>query len=165
MLYNQFAAPFVFLVMGIPDAFKDYLVETTVLEVDSALKVLFIKRGVPVPHNYITTLTNYNMRTDSEHLRDVAEDSVRHSVQDLLFNVPSDTSHRIHLWICANRDNVLGDLSDTEAWAFIRNLVKVESLEIIVPETKNLTTVYNVYLYPPSAIPDRLTTWRGWIAR
>lgn len=164
MLYNRFAAPFVFLVTGIPEAFQDYLVETAVFEVDSTLKVLFVERGVPVPHDYVMTLTNYNMRTDSEYLRDVAENSVRHSVQDLLFNVPSDTSGRIRAWIRANRDNVRSDLSDDEAWVLIRGSVRVESLEVIVPTTRTMTTVYNVYLYPPTANPDRLGRWRSWIA-
>ena len=164
MLYNRFAAPFVFLVTGIPEAFKDYLVETAVLEVDSALKVLFVERGIPVPHDYVMTLTNYNLRTDSDYLRGVAENSVRQSVQDLLFNVQSDTSRRIRAWIRANRDNVRSDLSDDEAWVLIRDLVKVKSLEVIVPETRALTPVYNVYLYPPTANSDRLGRWRGWIA-
>lgn len=99
MLYNRFATLFVFLVTRIPEAFQDYLVEAVVFEVDSALKVLFVERGVPVPHDYMMTLMNYNMRTDSEYLRDIAENSAWHSVQDLLFNVPSNTSGCIRAWI------------------------------------------------------------------
>ena len=118
MLYNRFAAPFVFLVTGIPEAFKDYLVKTAVLE------VLFVERGILVPHDYVMTLTNYNLRTDSDYLRGVAENSVRQSVQDLLFNVQSDTLRQIRVWIRANRDNVRSDLSDDEAWVLIRDSVK-----------------------------------------
>ena len=131
---------------------------------DSALGVLFIENGTPVPHDYVVTLTNYNMRADSDFLKHLAKERVRKSVVDLLFDVASDTSQRIATFIRTNRDNIPDDLSDEAAQLFIRGSVRVEVLEIIVPGVRALTPVYNVYIYPPTANKERLDRWREWIA-
>lgn len=98
MLYNRYAAPFVFLVTGIPREFQSYLIETAILTVESALGLLFVEKGIPIPHDYVTTLTNYNLRTDTEFLKVLANDRVRKSILDLLFDKPSDTSKRCRTW-------------------------------------------------------------------
>jgi hypothetical protein len=163
LLYNRFAPPFVFLVTDIPEAFRKYLVNAAIIEVTSPLGTLFIENGDPIPHDYVTTLTNYNLRTDSELLRTRATDRVRQSATNLLFDTPSDTSRRIAAFIRMYRDNIPEDLSDDEARDFIRESVKVETLEIIVPGTKVPTSVYNVYIHPPTASKDRLDRWRQWV--
>jgi hypothetical protein len=164
MLFNCYTAPFLFLVTELPYEFRKWLVTIGVHEVDSHLGLLFVENGVPIPHDYVVTLTNYNMKTDSEVLRERAHESVRRSVVNLLFETPSDTSKRIADFIkkfCDNIDNVH---SNEEARRFIQNSVKVSSLDVTVPGTKITTTVYNVYAHPPSANPDICDRWRKWIA-
>ena len=164
LLYNVIAAPFVFFVTDIPKTFRDFLIETAVLEVDSRLRVLFVENGVPIPHDYITALTNYNFRTDSEALKDQAKRKVRQSVIQLLFDNPSGTSQRVEAFIRVNRDNVSNDLSDEEAQLFVRDSVRAEILEIIIPGTKTLAPIYNIYIHPPTTNQERLDRWRKWIA-
>lgn len=141
-----------------------YLTETAIIEVASPLGILFIENGIPTPHDYITTLTNYNLRTDSEILKTRAKQHVGQSIVNLLFDVPSDTSRRIAAFIRTNRDNLPEGLTGEEAISIIRGSVKVETLEVIVPGTRALTPVYNVYIYPPTATKERLDRWRQWIA-
>ena len=84
--------PFVFLVTGLPEGFYKWLVINALFPVGGQLGVLFIKNGRPVPYDYVVTLTNYNMRTDSDLLKELTKEWVRLSVVDLLFNKPSNTS-------------------------------------------------------------------------
>jgi hypothetical protein len=164
MFYNRYVAPFLFLVTELPYEFRKWLVTVGVHEVDSHLRLLFVENGVPIPHDYIVTLTNYNMKTDSEVLRERAQESVRRSVVNLLFGTPSDTSKRIADFINMFRDNIDDTYSNEEARLFIQNSVKVSSLDVTVPGTKVTTTVYNVYAHPPLARPDIYDRWRKWIA-
>ena len=163
-LYNRFAPPFVFLITDLPEDFRRRLVDQGVIAVNSWLTTLFVQNGTPAPHDFITTLTNYNMRTDSELLMDRATEVVRKSVIDLLFDIPSDTSNRITRFISLYRDNLDASFSDAQARLFVRNSVKVKPLQVIVPGTKTSATIYNVYIYPPTTREDLLKTWRGWIA-
>ena len=163
MLYNRYAAPFLFFVTDIPDDFREWLVRRAILPVGSHLGLLFVENGEPVPHDYIATLTNYNMRVDSEILKADAKLKVQRSVTDLLFDQPSNTLHRIAAFIRQNRDNIDGTLSDEEAIASIRNSVSVDVLEVIVPGTRAMTPVYNIYIRPPTANEERLDRWRKWI--
>ena len=87
LLYNRFAPPFVFFVVDIPEAFREWLVDAAVLEVESHLGVLFVENGVPIPHDYVVTLTNYNMRTDSEFLKSLAKQQVKRSVPLLVTKI------------------------------------------------------------------------------
>ena len=41
--------------------------------------------------------------------------------------------------------------------------MRISSVDVIVPETKIMTTVYNVYIHPPTATPDLLKRWREFI--
>lgn len=75
-LEHRYAPPFVFLVTGLPKDFHKWLVTTGVHEVDSHLRLLFIENGDPVPHDYAVTLTNYNMRMETE----VPRECVHHRV-------------------------------------------------------------------------------------
>ena len=106
MLYNRYAAPFLFLITGLPVDFRKWLVFVGAHEVDSRLHMLFVENGTPIPHDYLVTLTNYNMRTDSDLLRERANLRVRKSVTDLLFDTPSDTSQRVAEFIRQFRDNL-----------------------------------------------------------
>lgn len=162
--YNRNTAPFIFLVTGLPEDFREWLVSTGIHEVDSHLSVLFVENGIPIPHNYVTALTNYNMRTDSDLLRERAHQRVHKSVVDLLFNKPSNTSRRIAEFIRINRDNLDDAYSGDQARLFVRNSVAVTSLDVTVPGTKITTTVYNVYIHPLTANWDLLDHWRKWIA-
>ena len=75
-LQHLYAPPFVFLVTGLPEDFRKWLVFTGVHEVGSHLSLLFVENGEPVPHDYVVTLTNYNMRTETEVLREHAHQQV-----------------------------------------------------------------------------------------
>lgn len=161
---NRYAAPFLFLVTELPDDFREWLVVTGVHEVKSHLEVLFVENGRPVPHDYVVTLTNYNMRTDSEVLRERAHQQVRWSVISLLFDKPSDTSLRIGAFISQCRDNLEETLTDEQAKLIIRDSIRVSSLDVVVPGTNITTTVYNIYVHPPTTNANALTRWRGWIA-
>jgi hypothetical protein len=79
------------------------------------------------------------------------------------FPGPLAPSERIAAFIRANRDNLQDELSDDAACLFVRNSVKVGVLQVIVPGTRTLVPVYTVYIYPPSAIQERLDRWRKWI--
>ena len=164
LLHNHYAAPFLFLVTGLPEDFREWLVTTGIHEVNSHLNFLFVENGAPIPHDYVVTLTNYNMRTETELLRERAHGRVKRSVIDMLFNVPSDTSKRIADYIAKFRDNLDETLSNDEARLFIRNSISVSSLDVIVPGTKDSATVYNIYIHPPTAIPNPLDVWRKFIA-
>ena len=163
MLYNRYAAPFLFLVTGLPVEFRKWLVFVGVHEVDSRLRMLFVENGTPIPHDYLVTLTNYNMRTDSDLLRERANLRVRKSVTDLLFDTPSDTSQRVAEFIRQFRDNLEETLSDDEARLFVQNSVLVDSLDVIVPGTKVSITLYNVYIHPPTANLELFERWRRWV--
>ena len=163
MLYNRYAAPFVFLVTDLPQDYREWLVTAGVHKVDSHLSLLFVENGVPIPHDYVVTLTNYNMKTDSEVLCECTHQRVRRSVTDLLFDKPSDVSLRIADFIRKFRDNLEDTYSDAEAHRFVRNSVLVKSLDVTVPGTRITTTVYNVYIHPPTVDPRLLEHWRKWI--
>ncbi|KAF9783470.1 hypothetical protein BJ322DRAFT_1110359 [Thelephora terrestris] len=163
-LRNQYGAPFVFLVTGIPEDFRKWLVAVGIHEVKSHLEVLFVENGEPIPHDYAVTLTNYNMRTETDVLRERAHERVRKSVTDTLFDKLSDTSRRTKSFVGLYRDNLDESLSNEEACCFVRDSVKVTSLDIYIPGVKIKATVYNVYIYPPTTDPKLLESWRPWIA-
>ena len=162
-LEHRYAPPFVFLVTGLPKDFHKWLVATGVHEVDSHLRLLFIENRDPVPHNYAVTLTNYNMRMETEVLREHVHHRVQRSVTNLLFDKPTDTSKCILHVITRYHDNLDETLSGEEARTFVRNSVCVSSMDVIVPETKIMTTIYNVYIHLPTATPDLLKQWREFI--
>ena len=81
-----------------------------------------------------------------------------------LFDRTSDTTDHIANFISKYHDNVNSSLMGEEAWSFIRNSVRVSSLEVTVPKTKVTATVYNVYIYPLTAKPTPLESWRKFIA-
>ena len=164
MLMNCYAAPFLFLVTDLPGDFRAWLVSTGVHEVSSDLRLLFVENGLPIPHDYAVTLTNYNMRTETDILRAQAHQKVRRSVADLLFDKPSDTSRRIAGFIKMYRDNLEATFTDDEARLFVRDSIAVSSLDVIVPNTRIKTTVYNIYIHPPSANPDILKRWRDFVS-
>ena len=124
-LYNCYAAPFVFLVLGLPYDYRKWLVTTAVHKVDSNLCFLFVENRRPVAHDYVVSLNKYNLRTDTEVLQERAHDQVRKSVVNLLFDKPSDTSQRIAEFIRKNNDNINKHLTGEDAWLFIRNSVRV----------------------------------------
>lgn len=164
MLMNRYAAPFLFLVTGLPGDFRDWLVATGVHEVNSNLCLIFVENGVLVPHDYAVTLTNYNMRMETDILRAQAHQKVRRSVLDLLFDKPSDTSQRVAGFIKMYRDNLEASLTDNEAILFVKNSISVSSLDVVVLGTRIKTTVYNVYVHPPSANPEVLERWRKFVS-
>jgi len=165
-LHTRYAPPFVFLVTDIPQTFREYLVRTAVFDVDGPLGVLFVENGRPVPHDYITTLTNYNMKIETDGLKDQAKEKVRRSVMKTLFDdVGTEPRKKVEAFITVNRDNIQADLTTEEARLFVRESVKVEILEIIVPGKKILTPVYNVYIHPPTTNEELLGRWRTWASR
>ena len=164
MLMNRYAAPFLFLVTGLPEDFRNWLVSTGAHQVNSHLRLLFVENGTPVPHDYAVTLTNYNMRTETDILRGQAHQKVRQSVIDLLFDKPSDTSQRVAGFIKMYHDNLESTLSEDEARLSVRSSITIDSLDVIVPNTRLKTTVYNVYIHPPSAIPEMLERWRQFVS-
>ncbi|KAF9783296.1 hypothetical protein BJ322DRAFT_1110179 [Thelephora terrestris] len=164
LLHNQYAAPFMFLVTDIPYDFRRWLVSFGVHQVSSHLGLIFVENGEPVPHDYVMTLTNYNMRTETELLRAQAHHTVRRSVVDLLFDKPSDTSQCITDFVSRYRDNMATSFSNEEARTFVKQSVLIDSLDIVVPGTKMPSTVYNLYIHPPTANPDLLERWREFIA-
>lgn len=60
------APPYLFFVTNIPLHFREHLIQTAVVEVGSKLRTLFIEAADPIPHDYITTLQNYNMTIETE---------------------------------------------------------------------------------------------------
>ena len=163
-IQHRFAPPFVFLVTGLPEDFRKWLVSIGIHEVKSHLKLLFVENGEPVPHDYAVTLANYNIKTTTEVLREAANQIVRRSITDFLFDKPSETSKRFRDFISTYRDNLSDAYSNSEAQAFVRDSVRVTSMDIVVPGTKILLTVYNVYIHPPTANPEVLKRWRDFIA-
>ena len=162
-LHNRHAAPFLFLVTGLPEDYRRWLVTTGVHEVSSHLGLLFVENGAPIPHDYTVSLTNYNMRTETEVLRSDAHHRVRQSVIDLLFDIPSDTSRRTRDFINLYHDNLEDSLTSEQAHLLVRDSVKVTSLDITIPNTRITAPVYNVYIHPPTAIPNLLERWRKWV--
>ena len=163
-MYNRYAAPFVFLVTGIPPDFRKWLVIVGVHKVSSQLGLLFIKNGVPIAHDYAVTLTNYNLRIDTDILHERAHEQVKKSVVKLLFNKPSEFSTLISKFIQRYRDNIDEALSKDEALQLIQSSVRVNSLKVISPDTKTPTITYNVYIHPPTAKPEPFKSWRGYLA-
>jgi hypothetical protein len=162
-MFNRYVAPFLFLVTELPDKFRKWLVTVGIHEVDSHLNLLFVENGKPIPHDYVVTLTNYNMKTDSELLRERAHERVRKSVASLLLEVQSDTSKRIADFVSKFRDNINDAYTNEEAKLFVRDSVRVSSLDVTVSGTKITMTVYNIYMHPPTANPDFCDRWRKWI--
>ena len=162
-LYNRYAAPFVFLVLGLPYDYRKWLGTTAIHEVDSELSFLFVENGKPVAHDYVVSLDKYNLKTDTEVLRERAHDRVRKSVVDLLFDKPSDTSLRIAEFIRKNHDNINEQLTGEDARLFIRNSVQVFAHSVVYPKKKITGPVYNVYIHPPTTDPALLKNWRDFI--
>ena len=163
LMYNRYTAPFIFLVTDIPPDFRKWLVTVGVYEVSSQLGLLFVENGVPIAHDYAVTLTNYNLRIDTDVLRERAHEQVKKSVVELLFDKPSEFPTLISKFIQRYRDNIDEALSKDEALQLIRSSVQVNSLEVISPDTKTPTITYNVYIHPPTAKPEPFKSWRGYL--
>jgi len=86
-------------------------------------------------------------------------------VVNKLFDQESLTTHNVKSFLRANRDNLPPSFLEEQVLTYVRDSVRVEILQVIVPSTKVLTPVYNVYIYPPTRVPDRLAKWRKWITR
>ena len=104
------------------------------------------------------------MKTTTEVFREAAHQRVRKSVTDFLFDGPSETCKRFLNFISKYRDNLDNNYSDSKAQAFVRDSIRVSSLDVVVPSTKIMTTVYNIYIHPQAANPDALKRWREFIA-
>lgn len=163
-LHNKYAAPFAFLVLRLPKDFRQWLVTVGIHEVESHLGLLFVENGTPIPHDYAMTLTNYSLRTDTDYLRDVAHQRVRHSVINQLFDKPSDTSRRTIDFVHKFRDNLDGALTNEAALNLVRESTRVTSLDVTVPNVGVTMTVYNVYIHPPTAEPGLIGRWRKWLS-
>ena len=163
-LYNCYAAPFVFLVLGLPYDYRKWLVTTAVHEVGSNLCFLLVENGRPVAHDYVVFLNKYNLRTDMEVLWKRAHNQVRKSVVDLLFDKPSNTSQHIAEFIRKNNGNIDKHLTGEDARLFIRNSVWVNSLSVVYPVKKTTGLVYNVYIHPPTTDSVLFKRWRDFIA-
>ena len=159
------ATPYLYFVTGLPEHFRRFLVETAIFEVESDLKILFIEDGCPVPHDYVTTLKNYNMPVDNEEEYNTAVDRVCESVIDKLFDKESLTTHHVEVFLRANCDNFPKSFSEQKILDYMRGSVRVELLQVFAPVTKILIPVYNVYIFPPTRDPERLLRWRKWIAK
>ena len=159
------AAPFLFFVLNVPRDFREFLVRTVVFEVEGPLKTLFFKNGVPVAHDYVVTLKNYNMRIDTDERKEEAKTYVRNSVISKLFDKESPVSGRIKAFLMVNRDNLPNSYTDEQVLRYVRDSVQVEAFEIIVPVRKILMLVYNVYMFPPTNDPRPLDKWRKWISQ
>lgn len=83
---------------------------------------------------------------------------------DLLFNLPSDMSQHITTFIYTNRDNLPPALSEEDTYLLVRDSVRVKVLEIIVPSSKLLSPVCNIYIHPPTANTECFERWRKWIS-
>jgi hypothetical protein len=162
-LHNRYASPFIFLVTDIPDRFRDWLIFAGVKPVSSHLGVLFFEKGMPTPHDYVMFLTNYNMRTETDELKEQAIATVRESVINLLFDVPSNTSGRVTAFIRLHHDNLRDGVSEDQARNAVKDSVRVTMIEVIVPGTRTKIPIYGVYIHPPTAIPDLLKRWRQWV--
>ena len=149
---------------GLPLDFRKWLVTVGTHEVTSHLNLLFIENGVPLTQDYITALSNYNLRTETDILREWAHQQVRNLVIELLFNKLSDTSNHVASFIHKYCDNISNSLLKEEACRLIHNTVQVSSLDVTVPRTKITTTVYNLYIHPPTVKTTPLTSWRQFIA-
>ena len=133
---------------------------------DSPLGFLFVENGKPVPHDYITTLTNYNMKVETDILKKQAKKMVQRSVMKTLFDdVNTEPRKKTESFIMANRDNIQAGLTHEQARLFVRDSVKVEILEITVPGKKIPTPVYNVYIHPPTTDEKLLGRWRALTSR
>ena len=159
------APPYLFLVTDLPLLLREYLIKTAVIEVESSLRTIFVEAIDPVPHDHVTTLQNYNMTTDTEEEKDRAVEIVRRSVCDKLFDHGSTTAQHVRAFLSANRDNYPTSWTEERVWAFTRNSIQVGLLHVVVPTTKILTPVYNVYIYPPTRDPERLARWRKWVVK
>lgn len=162
-MYNQYAAPFIFLAMGLPSDFRKLLVTTSIHKVDSCLELLFVENGIPITHDFVGAITNYNLRMDTDVLCERAHEQVQKSVVEHLFNKPSDDLILISKFIQRYCNNMSESLSTDEARLLIRNSVRIQSLEVVGPSTKVLTTTYNIYIHPPTAKRKPLKSWRGFI--
>ena len=159
------AAPYLYFVTGLPEHFRRSLVKTAIFEVESHLKVLFIEDGCPVPHDYVTTLKNYNMPVDNDEECNAAVDRVRESVINKLFDNESLTTHHVKVFLRSNNDNFPKSFSEQEALDYMRDSVYVKMHQIFTPVTRILTPVYNVYIFPPTKSPESLSRWRKWISK
>ena len=69
MFHNRHGAPFIFLVTNLPEHFRRWLAFVGTHEVNSRLRILLVEQGSPIPHDFVITLTNYNMRVETETLK------------------------------------------------------------------------------------------------
>lgn len=162
---SKFARPYLFLVTDIPDDFAKWLVETAIHPVRSELKVLFAVDGESNPCDYITTLSNFNFRTDTEHLKECARDAVRNIVIRTLFIDDTAFKRGLENFIFKHRDNIPSSLSHPEAVTFIRNSVKITSFEVVVPKVSIRAMIYNVYIHPPTKNVADIEVWKSSIMR
>jgi hypothetical protein len=154
-----------FLVTDIPREFRELLVKAAVLEVNSSLKTLFFEDGNPIPHDYVTTLKNYNLPVDTEEDKAKAIEEVRKSVVDNLFSCDTSTGDRLRSFLLANCDNLPMTFTEEQVQVFVRNSIRVELLQVIEPLDSILLPVYNLYIYPPTRIHRSLENWRKWLAK
>lgn len=152
-LYNCFTAPFVFLVLGLLYDYHKWLVTAAVHKVSSRLGTLFVENRKPVAHDYAVSLQNYNMRTETEVLRERAHDRVRKSVVELLFDKLSDTSRLIAEFIRKYHNNI-----DERLTGVIHDSVQVSLQDVTRPILKITGPIYNVYIHPPTADSGLLET-------
>ena len=162
-LHNHFAAPYLFLVTDIPRAFASWLVKKAIHPVQSDLRILFALNGDPPPCDYVVTITNYNLPTDNDYQKDWAKTIVQCSVVRTLFDEETPVTQKVTKFIEQFRDNIPPHLSNSEAFAFTHESVKVEVLEVFVPGTGILTPVYNIYIHPPTKLADCAKRWKTWI--
>ena len=157
------APPYLFLVSNVPRPFQEYLVKEAIFAVESGLKTLFFEAANPVPHDYVTTLKNYSMSTDTTEEQAAAIEIVRRSVVDRLFDHESNIATHLKSFLFTTRDNLPGSYSEERVRMYVRNSVRVELLHVVAPNTKILTPVYNVFIFPPTRDPKKLLQWRKWL--
>ena len=64
-----------------------------------------------------------------------------------------------------NRDNFPTSWAEEQVGKYVQDSVKISVLHVIVPTTKVLTPVYNLFIFHPTRNPDSLLQWRRWIAK
>ena len=149
----------------IPDDFAQWLVETASHPVRSELKILFAIDGERHPCDFIATLSNFNFRTDTDHLKECARAAVRQMVTRTLFDDDTTFKRGVENFIFKYRDNIPPSLSHPEAVTFIRNSVRIEPFEVVVPGGGTRAMLYNVYIHPPTKCLTDIETWKSSIKR
>jgi hypothetical protein len=105
-LHNCHTSPFIFFKTDILEHFCNWLVLQGVKSIANHLSVLFFEGGVPIPHAYIVALTNYNMRMETDELKEQAIAMVHKSVTNTFFDAPSNTLNHIAAFIRLHHNNL-----------------------------------------------------------